>query len=189
LFCSHMSARLMFREGAISSSESPVSSARSVREPGVTETALFQILEIGAGSLPARCSECCPPEAVCKSRTEAVLEGGVRSGSSIWQSGGNVREAWCAWDLSLSRVTSRSGVWHLIGVRALSKVWDRSEVLGAGDWPRPVLTDPILFRLACEERVFSGVFPEFPGLEPSPCWLGSAVVGGSCTRATSPTTS
>jgi hypothetical protein len=179
----------MFGEGAISSSESHVSSARGVREPGVPETALLRILRIGAGSLPACCSGCCPPEAVRGSLAEAVLEGGVGSGSSIWQSGGNDGEAWCAWDLPLSGVASRSGVWRLIGVRALSGVRDRSEVLGAGDWPRPVLTDPVLFRLACEERVLSGPFPELLGLEPSPCWLGSAVVGGSCTRATSPTTS
>jgi hypothetical protein len=182
LFYSRVSARLMFKEGAMSS-------AQGVREPGVPKTTLLRILGIVAGSLPTWCSECCSPEAVRGSLTEVVLEDGIGSSSSIWQSGGNDGEAWCAWDLPLSEVASRSGVWRLIGVRALSGVRDRSEVLGAGDWPRPVLTNPILFSLAYEERVLSGAFPELPGFEPSPCWLGSAVVGGSCTRATSPTIS
>ena len=39
------------------------------------------------------------------------------------------------------------------GVRALSRVRDLSKVLGMDDYPRPVLTDPILFHLTCEERV------------------------------------
>jgi hypothetical protein len=89
--------------------------------------------------------------------------------------------------LPLSGVASRFGVWRLIGVRALSGVRDRSEVLGTGDCLRPVLTYPILFHLVCEERLLSGSFSELPGLEPPPCWLGSAVVGGFYTRATSPT--
>jgi hypothetical protein len=76
----------------------------------------------------------------------------------------------------------------------MSGVRDRSEDLGAGDCPRPVLADPVLadpvlFRLTWEERVLSGSFPELPGPEPPPCWLGSTVVGEFCTRATSPTSS
>ena len=146
----------MFGQGAISSSESPISSARGVREPGVPETALLRMLGFGVGSLPAGRSECCPPEAILGSRAEADLEGGVGRGSCIWQSAGKVGVAGCAWDLPLSGVASRSGVWCLIGVRALSEVRDRSEVLGTGDCSRPVLTYPVLFRLACKERVLSG---------------------------------
>jgi hypothetical protein len=51
----------------------------------------------------------------------------------------------------------------------MSGVRDRSEDRGAGDCPRPLLADPVLFRLAPEERVLSGSFPELPGLEPPPC--------------------
>jgi hypothetical protein len=194
LACPRVSARLMFGEEITSSSESPVSSARGVREPGVPETRLLRMPGLGAGLIPVGCSECCPPEEIRGSRAEVVLEGGVGSGSSIGQSTGNVGVAGCAWDLPLSRVASRSGVWCRIGVRALSGVRDWSEVLGAGDCPRPVLADPVLadpvlFRRVCMERVISGSFPELPGLEPPPCWLGSAAVGGFCTRATSPTSS
>jgi hypothetical protein len=172
----------MFGEGAISSSESPVSSASGVREPGVPETVLFRIPGLGAGEFPASCSECRPPEEIRGSRAEVVLEGGVGSGSGIGWSAGNVGVVKSAWVLPLSWVAPRSGVWCRIGVRALSGVLDRSEVLGAGDCPRPDLADPILFRLAPEERVLSGSFPELPGLEPPPCWLGSATVGGFYTR-------
>ena len=170
-------------------SESPVSSARGVREPGVPEIVPLQMLGFGAGLLPAGCSECCPPEAILGSRQETDLEGGVVSGSCIWQSARNVGVAGCAWDLPLTGVASQSGVWRLRGVWALSGVRDRSEVLGTGDCPRPVLTDPVLFRLACEKRVLSGALLELPGCEPPACWLGSTVVGGFCTIATSPTSS
>ena len=61
---------------------------------------------------------------------EAALEGGGGNGSTIWQSGGDDGEAWYAWDLPLTGVASRSRVLCLIGVRALSGVRDRSEVLG-----------------------------------------------------------
>ena len=77
----------------------------------------------------------------------------------------------------------------MIGVPALSGVRDRSEVLGTGDWPRPILTHPMLFRLTCENRIRSVAFPKLPGLEPPSYWLGPAAVGGFCTSATSPTTS
>ena len=90
--------------------------------------------------------------------------------------------------LTLSKVASRSGVWCLIGVQALSGVRDQFEVLKTGDWPHPFLTDPMFFRLTCEERVLSGAFSELPGQEQPPCWLGLAAVRGLCTRATSPTT-
>jgi hypothetical protein len=96
LVCSRVSARLMFGKGTTSSSESPVSSARGIQEPGVPETVLLRMLEIGAGLLPVGCSECCPPKVVCGSRAEAVLEGGVGSGYSIGQSTGNVGVAGCA---------------------------------------------------------------------------------------------
>ena len=92
-------------------------------------------------------------------------------------------------DLPLSGVASRSIAWCRIGVLARSGVRDRSEVLGAGDCPRPVLTDPVLFYRAPEERALSGSFPELPGLDPPACWLGSAVAGGSATMATFPTSS
>jgi hypothetical protein len=96
----------MFGEGTTSSSESHVSSACGVREPGVPKTVLLQMHEIGAGLLSVGCSECCPPKSVCESRAEAVLEGGVRNGSCIWQSAGKVGVAGCAWDLPLSGVIS-----------------------------------------------------------------------------------
>ena len=48
LFCSCVSACLIFGEGAILSSESPVSSARGVREPGVPKIGLLRMLRIGA---------------------------------------------------------------------------------------------------------------------------------------------
>ena len=179
----------MFGEGAILSFESPVSSAAGVREPGVPEIALLRKLGIGAGSLLAGGFECCPPDAVCGSLAEVVLEGRVGCRSSIWQSAGNVGVVGCAWDLPLSGVAYRSGVWCLIGVRALSGVRDQSEVRGTRDCPRLVLKDPILVCIAYEERVPSGDFPELPGREPPLCWLGSAIVGGFFTRATSPTSS
>ena len=135
--CPRVNARLMFGEGAISSSKSPVSSTRGVREPGVPETALFWIPGLGAGDFPDGCSECRPPKEIRGSRAEVVLEGGVGSGSGIGWSAGNVGVLERAWVLPLSRLASQSGVWCRIGVRALSKVLDRSEVLGAGDCPRP----------------------------------------------------
>jgi hypothetical protein len=156
LACPRVNARLMFGERAISSSESPVSSARGVREPGVPETALFQIPGLGVGDFPAGCSECRPPEEARGSRAEVVLEGGVGSGSGIGWSAGKVGVVESAWVLPLSRLASRSGVWCRIGVRALSGVLDRPEVLGAGDYPRsdladPALAEPVLFRRAWEE--------------------------------------
>jgi hypothetical protein len=146
----------MFGEGEISSSKSPVSSARVVREPGVPETVLFRIPGLGVGDFPAGCSECRPSEETRGSLVEVVLEGGVESGSGIGWSAGKVGVVESAWVLPLSRLASRSGVWCRIGVRALSGVLDRSVVLGAGDCPRPDLTElvlagPVLFRLAPEE--------------------------------------
>ena len=44
---------------------------------------LLRMLGLGAGLLPAGCSECCPPEAVLGSRAEADLEGGVGSGPAF----------------------------------------------------------------------------------------------------------
>jgi hypothetical protein len=184
----------MFGEGAISSSELPVSSARGVREPGVPETALFRIHGLGVGDFPAGCSEWLPPEETRGSQVEVVLEGRVRSGSGIGWSAEKVGVVERAWVFPLYRLASGSRDWCRIGLRALSGVRDRSKILGAGDCPRPdladpVIAEPVLFRLAQEEQVLSGSFPELPGLESPPCWLGSAAEGGSCTKVTSPTTS
>ena len=85
----------MFEEGAIPSSESPISSSRGVRELGFPETVPLRMLGIGAGSLSAGCSKRRPPEAVLGSRAEADQEGEVASGSCIWQSVGNVEVARC----------------------------------------------------------------------------------------------
>ena len=85
-----------------------------------------------------------------------------------------------------SRLSNRSSIPY--GVRALFGVRDGSEVLGTGDWPCLVSTNPMLFRLTCEEWVLFGAFLELPGQEPPPCWLRPAVVGKSCTNVTSPTT-
>jgi hypothetical protein len=183
----------MFGEGAISSSESPVSSARGVRELGVSETALFRIPGLGLGDFSAGCSECLPPEETRGSRVEVVLEGGVRSCFGMGWSARKVGVAERAWVFPLSRLASGSGVWCRIGLRILSGVRDRSEFLGAGDCLHPDLADPataepVLFRLAPEERVLSGSLPELPGLESSLCWLRSASAG-SCRTVTSPTTS
>jgi hypothetical protein len=98
-----------------------------------------------------------------------------------------------AWVFPLFRLASGSGVWCRIGLRTLSGARDRSEFLGAGDCPHPDLADPataepVLFRLALEERVLYGSLPELPGLKSSLCWLGSASAG-SCRTVTSPTTS
>jgi hypothetical protein len=160
----------------------------------VPETALFRIPGLGVGDFPIGCSECRPPEETRGSLAEVVLEGGVESGSGIGWSAGKVGVVKSTWVLPLSRLSSRSGFWCRVGVRDLSGVLDRPEVLGAGDCPHPDLADPalaepVLFRLTPEEWVFSGSFPEFPGPEPPPCWLGSAAAGGSCTKVTSPTTS
>ena len=177
----------MFGEGAISSSESPAPSAC-----GVPETVLpFRMLRIGERSLPMRCSRFCPPEieVICGSLLKATLEGGRGNVFTIWQSVGDNGEAWVVWVLPLFGVASRSGVQCLIGVRALSGVWDQSEVRGTWDWPRPDLTNPVLFLLTWGEWVLSGVLPELAGREPPPCWLGPLVVGGLWTKATSPTTS
>jgi hypothetical protein len=102
LVCSLVITRLMFGEGTTLSSKSHVSSARSVRKPGVPETVFLRMPEFVAGLLPDGRSECCPPEVVRRSRAEAVLEGGVGNGSNIWQSVGNVGVGGCAWDLPLS---------------------------------------------------------------------------------------
>ena len=177
----------MFGEGAISSSESPAPSAR-----GVPETVLpFRTLRIGEGLLPVRCSGFCPPkiEVVRGSLLTAVLEGGGGNVFTIWKSGGDDGEAWVIGVLPLFGVASRSGVRCLIGVRALFGVRDRYEVRGTGDWPRPDLTDPVLFLLTWGERVLSGALLELAGREPPPCWLGPLVVGGFWIRVTSPTTS
>jgi hypothetical protein len=77
----------MFGDGGISSSESLVSSARGVLEPGVPETALFRISGLGVGDFPAGCSECLPPDETLGSRVEVVLEGGVRSCSGMGSAG------------------------------------------------------------------------------------------------------
>ena len=151
----------MFGEGAISSSESPVSSARGVLEPGVPKMALFQIPGLRVGDFPAGCSERLPPEETGGSRAEVVMEGGVRSCSGMGWSAGKVEVVKRAWAFPLSRLASGSGVWCRIGLRTLSGVRDRSEFLGAGDCPRPDLADPaaaepVLFRLAPDERVLSG---------------------------------
>jgi hypothetical protein len=106
----------MFGEGVISSSESPVSSARGVREPGVPETALFRIPGLGVGDFPAGCLECRPPEEIRGSRAEVVLEGGVGSGSGMGWLAENVGVVESTWVLPLSWVTSRSGVWCRIGI-------------------------------------------------------------------------
>jgi hypothetical protein len=111
---------------------------------------------LGVGDFPAGCSECRPPEETRGSLAEGVLEGGVESGSGIGWSAGKVGVVESAWVLPLSRLASRSGVWCRIGVRALSRVLDRSVVLGAGDCSRPYLTElviagPVIFRLAPEE--------------------------------------
>jgi hypothetical protein len=158
LACPRVNARLMFGERAILSSESPVSSARGVREPSVPETALFWIPRLGVGDFPAGCPECRPPEEIRGSRAEVVLEGGVGSGSGMGWSAGNVGVVESAWVLPLSRVTSRSGVWCRIGVGALSRVLYRSEVLGAGDCPRPDLADPVLFRWLQKSEFFPDPF-------------------------------
>ena len=89
-------------------------------------------------------------------------------------------------DFPFPESVSRSGVGLRTGVRDLSGVRDRSGVRRTGDWPHPDLSDPVLFRLALEDRVLSGALPELPGLDPSP---GSTAVGGLCTTATSPTAS
>ena len=156
----------MFGEGAILSSESPAPSTR-----GVPETVLpFRTLRIEEGSLPVRCSRFCPPEieVVRGSLLEAALEGGRGNVLTIWQSGGDDGEAWVIGVLPLFGVVSRFGVRCRIGVQALSGVRDRSEVRGTGDWPRPDLTDPVLFLLTWEERVLSRALPELAGREPPP---------------------
>jgi hypothetical protein len=106
----------MFGEGAISSSESPVSSARGVLEPGVPEMALFRIPGLGVGDFPAGCSERLPPEETGGSRAEVVLEGGVRSCSGMGWSAGKVGVVERAWAFPLSRFASGSGVWCQIGL-------------------------------------------------------------------------
>jgi hypothetical protein len=108
------------------------------------------------GDFLAGCSECRPPKETRGSLAEVVLEGGVESGSGIGWSAGKVGVVESAWVLPLSRLASRSGVWCRIGVRALSKVLNRSVVLGAGNCPHPNLTKlviagPVIFRLAPEE--------------------------------------
>jgi hypothetical protein len=77
----------MFGDGAISTSESPVSSARGVLEPGVPETVLFRISGLGVGDFSVGCSKCLPPEETRGSRVEVVLEGGVRSCSGMGSAG------------------------------------------------------------------------------------------------------
>jgi hypothetical protein len=162
----------MFGEGAISSSESPVSSACGVLEPGVPEMAFFRIPGLGVWDFPAGCSERLPPEETGGSRAEVVLEGGVRSCSRMGWSVKKVGVVERAWAFLLSRLASGSGVWCRIGLRTLSGVRDRSEFLGAGDCPHPDLADlaaaePVLFRLALVERVLSESLPELPGLASS----------------------
>src|ERR1700684_21027 len=83
LLWSRVNARLIFGEGATSSSESPVSSAVCALEPGVPETVPFRILGLAARLLPAGCCECCLPKAVLGSRAEADRDGGVATVSSI----------------------------------------------------------------------------------------------------------
>jgi hypothetical protein len=126
----------------------------------------------GREIFPAGCSECLPPEETRGSWVEVVLEGGVRSCSGMGWSAGKVGVVERAWAFPLSRLAYGSGVWCRIGLRTLSGVRDWSEFLGAGDCPRPDLADPataepVLFRLAPEERVLSGFLPELPGLESS----------------------
>ena len=68
----------------------------AVLEPGVPKTVPLRILGLGAGLLPAGCSECCPPEAVLGSRATADLDGEVATRSCIWQSARKVGVAGCA---------------------------------------------------------------------------------------------
>ena len=141
-----------------------------------------------------------PPETevVRGSLVEAALEGGCAYGSNIWQSRTDVGEAWAMGAFPRSGVASRSGVLRLTWVLALSGVRDRSDVLhGAGDWPLPDRTDPVLFRRTWEERVLSGApylsrsgaLPELVGWEVPLGWLGPASIGEVGNSATSPTTS
>lgn len=48
-------------------------------------------------------------------------------------------------------------------------VRERSQVRGTGDRPRPVLTDPVLFRLTLAERFSDGSLPELAGWAPLSC--------------------
>ena len=173
---------LMFGDGVTSSSESLVSSALGVLSPGVWKVGFRREVRVCAGSFPVGGFGRHEHTGSSGSRIDATLEV-VGAVSSIIHSG---REDYCARDFPFSEVVSRSGVCRRIGVRDLSGVWDRSGVRRTGDWPRPDLSDPILFRLGWEERVRSGVFSILSGLEPSP---SSAVIGRLCTTTTSPTAS
>ena len=59
-----------------------------------------------------------PPETkvVRGSLVEAALEGGGANGSSIWQSGTDVGEAWAMGAFPRSGVVSRSGVLRQMGI-------------------------------------------------------------------------
>ena len=157
----------MFGDGATSSSESPAPSALGVPERGVPETVFpLRALRIGDWLSPGCWSGSLRPElGVARgSRLEAALDGGCGVELSFRPSAGEVGGA----RVGIPRGTG-AGAGLRIGVRALTGVLERSEVLRTGDWSRPVRTDPVLFLLAPPDRVPEGFLPELDGRVPSSC--------------------